>query len=135
LVALIEKERNPVAGRADKEILRQRKSQRLRGNEKSRVRMAMALEEFKEAKEALEGLRDEQRGYFEERSRQNTAEDIILQSLKLERPVLRQSTKDAVKAAAKKDPAGNCLDANTGEVIQGEPVYGHKYGREHRRLV
>jgi len=98
---------------------------------------AKALEEFKTAKEALKDLReaDELGGYREERSKQNKAEEAILESLKLKRPSLWQSTKDTIKKAAKKNADGKFLDANTGEVIEGEPVYGHKYGREHRRLV
>jgi hypothetical protein len=96
-----------------------------------------ALSEFKEAQQALVDLEaeDELGGYREERRRQNEAEQRILESLELKRPALRQTTKDAIKAAAKKNAAGQYLDANTGEVIEGEPVYGHKYGREHRRLV
>lgn len=111
--------------------LREKVERAPRGSEER----AKALEEFTEAKEELEGLRDEQRGYMEERTRQRSAEDVVLQSLKLERPDLRQSTKEAIKAAAKKNSEGKFLDANTNEVIEGEPVYGHKYGREHRRLV
>jgi HNH/ENDO VII superfamily nuclease len=40
-----------------------------------------------------------------------------------------------VKSAGKKNAKGQYLDANTGEAIEGEPVSGHVYGREHRRLV
>ncbi|MFE2124253.1 DUF4157 domain-containing protein [Rhodococcus aetherivorans] len=98
---------------------------------------ASALKELNEAKEALAELReaDELGGYREERTKQNKAEEAILQSLKLKRPSLWQSTKDAIKKAAETNSEGKFLDANTGEVIQGEPVYGHKYGREHRRLA
>ena len=45
-----------------------------------------------------------------------------------------ESTKAKIRAAAKK-LGDKFLDANTGEVIKGQPAYGHKYGREHRRLV
>jgi Domain of unknown function (DUF4157)/HNH/ENDO VII superfamily nuclease with conserved GHE residues len=98
---------------------------------------AAALSKFKEAQQALSDLEaeDELGGYREERRRQDEAEQRILESLELKRPAIRQTTKDAIKAAAKKNAAGQYLDANTGEVIEGEPVYGHKYGREHRRLV
>jgi hypothetical protein len=98
---------------------------------------AKALEEFNAAKEALKELAeaDELGGYKEERSKQNKAEEDILASLELKRPSLWQSTKDAIKKAAKRDTNGKFLDANTGEVIEGEPVYGHKYGRENRRLI
>jgi len=98
---------------------------------------AKALEEFKAAKEELKELReaDELGGYKEERSKQNKLEEDILESLELKRPSLWQTTKDAIKKAAKKNTAGKFLDANTGEAIEGEPVYGHKYGRENRRLI
>jgi Domain of unknown function (DUF4157)/HNH/ENDO VII superfamily nuclease with conserved GHE residues len=98
---------------------------------------AKALAEFNVAKEALKELSeaDELGGYRAERSKQNIAEDAILGSLELKRPSLWQATKDAIKKAAKKNTDGKFLDANTGEVIEGEPVYGHKYGRENRRLI
>ena len=101
---------------------------------------AEALREFNDAKTALEdaegsGLLDERQGLLEERRKLRSAEEALLSSLKLERPPLRASTKQAIKDAAKKTPDGKYLDANTGEVIDGELVYGHKYGREHRRLV
>jgi hypothetical protein len=96
-----------------------------------------ALAEFKTAKQALEELReaDELGGYREERSKQARTEEGILASLELKRPSLWETTKVAIKKAAKKNAEGKFLDANTGEVIEGEPVYGHKYGRENRRLV
>jgi hypothetical protein len=98
---------------------------------------AKALEELKAAKEELNELReaDELGGYKEERSKQNQLEEDILASLELKRPSLWQSTKDKIRAAAKRNADGKFLDANTGEVIQGEPVYGHTYGRENRRLI
>ena len=98
---------------------------------------ASATRELNEAKEALAELReaDELGGYREERAKQKKAEEAVLQSLELKRPALRQSFKDKVKAAAKKNAKGQYLDANTGEAIAGEPVYGHIYGKEHRRLV
>jgi hypothetical protein len=97
---------------------------------------ATVLKELKEAKEKLADLRegDELGGYKRERRQQNEAEEAILQSLELKRPALRQSLKDAVLKAAKRNTKGELLDANTGEVVR-EPVYGHKYGREHRRLA
>ncbi|WP_158887969.1 eCIS core domain-containing protein [Amycolatopsis anabasis] len=98
---------------------------------------AEALREWKAAKEKLNKLveEDELGGYQEERSKQKKKEEAILESLELKRPALRKSLKDAVKKAAKTNAKGEYLDANTGEAIQGEPVYGHKYGREHRRLA
>jgi Domain of unknown function (DUF4157)/HNH/ENDO VII superfamily nuclease with conserved GHE residues len=97
---------------------------------------AQALKDFKAAKKELETLlsEDELGGYREERAKQNKAEDALLESLKLTRPTLWEATKKAIRDAAQKKD-GKYLDANTGEVIQGEPVYGHKYGKEHRRLV
>ena len=96
-----------------------------------------ALEEFKAAKRALDQLKEEDAlgGYKEDRAKQRKAEEAILESLELKRPSLWQSTKDTIKKAAKRNAEGKFLDANTGEVIPGEPVYGHKYGRENRRLI
>jgi hypothetical protein len=98
---------------------------------------ASALAEFKAAKEALKELQeaDELGGYREERAKQAKAEEEILESLALKRPSLWEATKAAIRKAAKRNAEGKFLDANTGEVIQGEPVYGHKYGRENRRLI
>jgi hypothetical protein len=99
---------------------------------------AAALEEFRAAKEELDQLREEDElgGYREERAKQNKAEEALLESLQLKRPSLWEPTKEAIFAAAKKDAAtGRYLDANTGEVITGEPVFGHKKGFEHRRLA
>ncbi len=78
---------------------------------------------------------DELGGYRADRAKQDKKEAAILESLELRRPSLWQATKDAIRKAAKRNSEGKFLDANTGEVIQGEPVYGHKWGREHRRLV
>jgi molecular chaperone GrpE (heat shock protein) len=98
---------------------------------------AQALKEFNEAKQALEELReqDELGGYKAERAKQAQTEEGILESLALKRPPLRQSLQNAVRKVGKTNADGKFLDANTGEVIEGEPVFGHKYGREHRRLV
>lgn len=98
---------------------------------------ADALRELDEATEALAELTeaDELGGYREERAKQKKDEEAILQSLELRRPALRKALKDKVKAAAKKNDKGQYLDANTGEPIDGEPVYGHIYGKEHRRLA
>jgi uncharacterized protein DUF4157/HNH/ENDO VII superfamily nuclease len=96
-----------------------------------------ALRELNEATEALAELveADELVGYHEERAKLKKDEEAVLQSLELRRPALRKPLKDKVKAAAKKNEKGQYLDANTGEPIEGEPVYGHIYGKEHRRLV
>jgi hypothetical protein len=96
-----------------------------------------AVKELGEAQAELDALReaDELGGYREERARQKKSEEAILESLELQRPALSASTKATIRQAAKTNAEGKFLDANTGEVIEGEPVYGHKYGREHRRLV
>jgi hypothetical protein len=98
---------------------------------------AKALEEFNAAKEELNDLleSDELGGYKEEKKKQSKAEEAILESLELKRPGLWQSTKDTIRKAAKRNSDGKFLDANTGEVIEGEPVYGHIKGRENRRLI
>jgi hypothetical protein len=104
-----------------------------------------ALKELKKAQDMLKddegsGLLDEQRGTVEERQKLRAREDKILESLKLKRPTLSQKLKDIVlgKAEKEKRPAnvdGKYLDANTGEVIDGDLAFGHKYGFEHRRLA
>jgi hypothetical protein len=98
---------------------------------------ASAMSELNEAKDALAKLQEEDElgGAKEELAEQREREEAILESLELKRPGLWKSTKDAIKRAAKTNAKGEFLDANTGEAIKGEPVYGHKYGREHRRLV
>lgn len=98
---------------------------------------AKALEEFKAAKEELEGLleSDELGGYKEDSRKQSKKEEAILESLELKRPTLWEPTKNLVRKAAKKTSDGKFLDANTAEVINGEPVFGHIYGRENRRLI
>ncbi len=97
---------------------------------------AQARKDFKAAKQELDDLleADELGGYREERAKQSAQEEAILESLELKRPGLWDSTKQKIRAAAKKKD-GKFLDANTGEPIEGEPVYGHIKGREHRRLV
>ena len=94
------------------------------------------LEEFNKAKEKLADIkeRDELGGYREERRKQVQTEKAILESLELRRPGLWESTKAAIRKAAKKNAAGKYLDPNTGLPIK-EPVYGHKYGYENRRLI
>lgn len=96
-----------------------------------------ATRELRDAEAALKEIQevDELGGYREERSKQNRTEEAILESLALKRPNLWTSTTETIRRNAKRNAAGQFLDANTGEVIIGEPVYGHKYGREHRRLV
>jgi len=51
----------------------------------------------------------------------------------LQRPTLRSSTKATIEARTQRNAAGEFLDA-AGNVIQ-EPVYGHVYGRENRRIL
>jgi hypothetical protein len=97
---------------------------------------ANAMTELRVAQDALNELKeaDELGGYRRERASQRTKEEAILESLALRRPALLESTKATIRAAAKMQ-GERFLDANTGEVIKGEAVFGHIYGREHRRLV
>lgn len=99
-----------------------------------------ALKELKKAQDVLKddegsGLLDEQRGTVQERQKLRAREDKILESLKLKRPTLSQKIKDLVLGKAEKNADGKYLDANTGEVIDGDLAFGHKYGFEHRRLA
>jgi hypothetical protein len=101
---------------------------------------AKALEELREAQRKLQdeeggGLLDERQGYLEEKQRLMDQEVKYRESLKLDRPSLREPTKKAIEDAAKKAPDGRFLDANTGQPIDGPYHYGHKYGFEHRRLA
>lgn len=129
-IARLERELSDATAKVNR--LRQKVFDSPRGSEAR----ASALTEFNAAKRALAELReaDELGGYREERARQAKSEEDILASLELKRPALWESTKTAIRKAAK-TLGGKFLDANTGEVIEGEPVYGHKRGREHRRLV
>ncbi|MBN1978937.1 MAG: hypothetical protein JW918_16175 [Anaerolineae bacterium] len=51
----------------------------------------------------------------------------------LERPALRQETRDTIEASAPTNEHGEFVDAD-GNVIQ-DPHYGHTYGHENRRIV
>lgn len=96
-----------------------------------------ALEEMNNAKNELEQLKEEDAlgGSHKERTENREAEEAFLESLGLKRPSLSESTKAKIRKAANTE-AGKFLDANTGEVIdEGKLHYGHKRGREHRRLV
>lgn len=53
----------------------------------------------------------------------------------LRRPYKRVAFCRSVECAAIRTPEGLPIDPNTGEVIEGEYHFGHKYGYEHRRLV
>jgi len=99
-----------------------------------------AVKELRKAQSELRdseggGLLDEQQGYLEEKRKLREQEENLREALKLERPSLRESTKQAIQDAAKRAPDGRFLDANTGEPIDGPFHYGHKYGHEHRRLA
>jgi len=101
---------------------------------------AKAVEELREAQSRLKdaeggGLLDERQGYLEEKQKLKEREQNLTEALKLERPPLRESTKQTIEAAAKRAPDGRFLDANTGQPIDGPYHYGHKYGHEHRRLA
>jgi HNH/ENDO VII superfamily nuclease with conserved GHE residues len=101
---------------------------------------AQAVKELRSAQDVLEdsegsGLLDEQRGYYEERTKLADDEAKLNESLKLERPALRESTKAAIEQAAERAPDGRFLDANTRKPIDGAANYGHKYGFEQRRLA
>lgn len=101
---------------------------------------AKLVDELNQAKAALAEIKeaDELGGYHKERAEQTKKEAALLESTGLKRPSLWESTKKAIRDAAEKagkKVGGKFLDANTGEVIEGEPHYGHIYGKEHRRLV
>ena len=96
---------------------------------------AKVMEEHRATKEALRGLQEEQGGYIDDRIRYNKQQAALEKALELERPGFRKDTLDAIKAAAKKTADGKFIDPNTNKVIEGDFDIGHKYGREHRRLV
>ena len=100
---------------------------------------AEALKQHKTLKEKLEGLKDEQAGTYEERAKLNEKINNLTEALKLERPSLRESTKEAIRRQAEADgfkKDGKFVDPNTGKPIEpGQEVFGHKPGHEHRRLA
>jgi Domain of unknown function (DUF4157)/HNH/ENDO VII superfamily nuclease with conserved GHE residues len=98
-----------------------------------------ALEDFNEAKAELEGLVDEQQGTFQERSNLRRDAERLNESLKLDRPSINESTRRTIERQAEAEslrrPDGTFLDPNTRQPITDQPVVGHKYGLEHRRLA
>lgn len=53
----------------------------------------------------------------------------------LRRPYKRAAFCESVECGTVRTLEGLPIDPNTGEVIQGDHHYGHKYGYEHRRLL
>ncbi|MFE5171359.1 DUF4157 domain-containing protein [Streptomyces sp. NPDC056634] len=97
---------------------------------------AAAEKELAAAKEVVAELeeQDELEGYREQARTQKQEEGKVFEALGLGRPNLWAATKAAIRKAAK-TLNGKFLDANTEEVIEGTPEYGHKWGKENRRLV
>ena len=83
------------------------------------------------------GLLDERQGYIEERQKLRETEERLQESLSLERPALRESTKKAIRDAAERmpPPDNRFMDFNDKKPIDGTPHYGHKFGFEQRRLA
>ncbi len=71
------------------------------------------------------------------RSLQDIERDLgLAPTVQLERPSLREGTKRAIEAAAPKTPDGKFIDPHRpNQTIDGPWDYGHKYGRENRRLI
>jgi hypothetical protein len=63
------------------------------------------------------------------------AEMAELPTPSLRRPYKRAAFCESIECGAIRTFEGLPIDPNTGEVIEGEYHYGHKYGYEHRRLV
>jgi hypothetical protein len=53
----------------------------------------------------------------------------------LNRPYIRNVVRAAVERRAQKNEKGQFLDANTGNLIEGQYDLGHKPGHEYRREV
>lgn len=97
---------------------------------------AKAREELRSHQEELNGLKDERLGYIEERTKLNDKEAKLLETLELERPPLRESTKRTIENAAPKTADGKYIDPHRpNKTIDGPWDYGHKYGYENRRLI
>ena len=62
-------------------------------------------------------------------------DDLRVVETSLRRPYLRVSTREAIESAAIRTPEGFFLDANTGEIIQGDFHYGHTYEHENWRIL
>ncbi|MFD9005538.1 DUF4157 domain-containing protein [Streptomyces sp. NPDC059582] len=97
---------------------------------------AAAQRELAAAQEVVAELKEQDAlgGYREEAEKTKVAEGKVFASLGLGRPNLWEATKATIRKAAK-TLNGKFLDANTLEVIEGTPEYGHVRGRENRRLV
>ncbi|MEU0437808.1 DUF4157 domain-containing protein [Streptomyces sp. NPDC006290] len=97
---------------------------------------AAAQKELTAAQKVVAELKegDELGGYREKAEKTKVAEGKVFASLGLGRPNLWEATKATIRKAAK-TLNGKFLDANTEEVIEGTPEYGHVWGRENRRLV
>ena len=97
--------------------------------------------------DARYALNEEKGGGLNEELRGNRTEEYELEkkirtlerALTLDRPPITPEFQQAIEAQAAKMglqlPGGRWKDPNTYKVIEGQPVYGHKFGFEHRRLV
>src|SRR5262249_30329892 len=80
------------------------------------------------------GIEAELKGSIEEEYKLGKRERDLTASLELERPALLAKTKENIINNTKNDDHGRYLDPS-GKPINGRPVFGHVYGKEHRRLA
>jgi hypothetical protein len=99
---------------------------------------------IQDAKKALDedmggGLNEELRGNHREEYDLEKKIRTLEASLTLGRPPITPAFEKAIQAEAGKMglqlPGGRWKDPNTYRVIEGQPVYGHRFGFEHRRLA
>ncbi len=85
------------------------------------------------------GLNEELRGNHREEYDLEKKIRTLEASLTLGRPPITPAFEKAIQAEAGKMglqlPGGRWKDPNTYRVIEGQPVYGHRFGFEHRRLA
>jgi len=74
-------------------------------------------------------------GYTMLRKTDKVGDSVKATKKAVHRPYKRKGFKEHVKESAPKTSEGQFIDPNTKQVIEGDYHFGHKYGREHRRLV
>ncbi len=110
-----------------------------RGEAKARIEQKIQDARYALNEEKGGGLNEELRGNRTEEYELEKKIRTLERALTLDRPPITPEFKKAIEAQAEKMglrlPGGRWKDPNTYKVIEGQPVYGHKFGFEHRRLA